>query len=59
MLATKVGGERAQDLRKTCPAGHGLPFANARFTLDFGVMNKCVFLLFTMAYEILLVSMGC
>ena len=55
----KSGGEAVPKLRKTYPAGHGLPFAYARITVHFAIIQNCIFLLFTMAYEILRGSMGC
>ena len=39
-------------LRKTYPAGPGLPFACARIAVHFVIMQNCIFLLITMAYEI-------
>ena len=47
------------NLRKTYPVGHGLPFAYARIAVHFAIILKCIFLSFTMVYEILRGSMGC
>ena len=47
------------NLRKTYPAAHGLPFAYAQIAGHFAIIRNCIFLLITMAYEILRGSMGC
>lgn len=52
----EVGGAY---MRKTYPTGHGLPFAYARIAVHFAIIHNCIFLLITMAYDILRGSMGC
>ena len=47
------------ELRKTYPAGHGLPFAYARKAVHFANIRKCILLLLTMTYGILRSNMGC
>ena len=59
VLGAKTKAGTHQNLRKTHPTGHGLPFAYARISVHFAIIQNCIFLLITMAYEILRESMGC